>query len=216
MKHEDDYTVPDTTWEKTKQPSLEAQVVNLADELAYNAHDLDDGLRSGHLTPKQIYEVPIVGELMNALSLSPHDFANRERHRLIRELLGLMIVDTVRETNSKLEHHSIKTIHDVRNAEQKLASTSEELSKQLRGLKQFLFQNLYRHYRLVRMINKADAMLERIFTAYLTTPSMLPPEVQTRIPNYGLVRALTDYIANITDRFVGEEYQRLFDPQALT
>jgi dGTPase len=216
MKHEDDYTVPDTTWQKTAQPSLEAQIVNLSDELAYNAHDLDDGLRSGHLTPKQIYNVPLVGELMNALSLSPSDFAQRERHRLIRELLGLMIVDTVRETNSRLEQRSVKTIQDVRNATTKLAGTSATLSEQLRELKQFLFQHLYRHYRLVRMINKADAMLERIFTAYQTTPAMLPLEVQTCIPKYGLVRALTDYIANMTDRFVGEEYQRLFDPQALT
>lgn len=216
MKHEDDYTVPDTTWEKTTQPSLEAQVVNLADELAYNAHDLDDGLRSGHLTPKQIYEVPIVRELINALSLSPHNFAQRERHRLIRELLGLMIVDTIRETSNRLEQHGIKSIQDVRNTNGRLASTSSTLTAQLRELKQFLFQNLYRHYRLVRMINKADAMLERIFQAYLKSPEMLPYDVQSCIKQYGHMRALTDYLANMTDRFVGEEYQRLFDPQALT
>jgi dGTPase len=216
MKHEAHYKVPDTTWTKTTQPSLEAQIVNLSDELAYNAHDLDDGLRSGHLTPQQIYDVPIVGELMNALSLSPHNFTQRERHRLVRELLGLMIVNTVRETNHRLEQHRIQSIHDVRQANSNLASTSETLTAQLRDLKQFLFQNLYRHYRLVRMINKADAVLEQIFTAYLTTPAMLPPDVQACIPKYGLVRALTDYIANMTDRFVGEEHKRLFDPQALT
>jgi dGTPase len=216
MKHEDDYTVPDTTWKKTTQPSLEAQVVNLADELAYNAHDLDDGLRSGHLTPKQIYEVPLVGELMTALSLSQHDFAQREHHRLIRELLGLMIVDTVRETNSRLEQRNIQTIQDVRNMETKLASTSSILTQQLRDLKQFLFQNLYRHYRLVRMITKADAVLERIFLAYLKSPEMLPNEIHVFIKKYGHMRALTDYLANMTDRFVGEEYRRLFDPQALT
>jgi dGTPase len=216
MKHEDDYTVPDTAWEKTNQASLEAQVVNLADELAYNAHDLDDGLRSGHLTPSQIYKVPIIGELMTSLSLSPANFAQRERHRLIRELLGLMIMDTVRETHDGLEQHHIKTISDVRNAEHKLASTSSELSKQLRDLKQFLFQNLYRHYRLVRMITKADTVLERIFTAYLASPEMLPNDVQAFAKKYGLMRALTDYLANMTDRFVGDEYRRLFDPQALT
>jgi dGTPase len=216
MKHEDDYTVPDTTWEKTTQPSLEAQVVNLADELAYNAHDLDDGLRSGHLTPKQICEVPIVGELMTSLSLSPDDFTQRERHRLIRELLGLMIMDTIRETHERLENTSVKSVQDVRNAERNLASTSNELSKQLRDLKQFLFQNLYRHYRLVRMITKADAVLERIFQAYVKSPEMLPYDVQSCAKDYGLMRALTDYLANMTDRFVGEEYQRLFDPQAIT
>jgi dGTPase len=215
MKHEDDYVVPDTTWEKTAQPSLEAQIVNLSDELAYNAHDLDDGLRSGHLTPKQICEVPLIGELMNALSLSPHDFTQRERHRLIRELLGLMIVDTVRETNSRLEQHGVKTVQDVRQTT-KLAATSANLSEQLRELKAFLFQNLYRHYRLVRMINKADTMIGHIFQAYLTSPAMLPNDVQNCIEKYGHMRALTDYIANMTDRFVGEEYKRLFDPQALT
>lgn len=216
MKHEDDYTVPDTIWEKTRNPSLEAQIVNVSDELAYNAHDLDDGLRSGHLTPKQIRDVPIVGELMNTLSLSPHNFTQRERHRLIRELLGLMIVDTIRETNGRLEQQNITSIQDVRNAKGTLAATSPALTEQLRELKQFLFQNLYRHYRLVRMISKADQMLERIFQAYLNSPAMLPNEVRSCIEKYGHVRALTDYLANMTDRFVGEEYQRLFDPQALT
>ncbi len=216
MKHEDDYTVPDTTWGKSKQASLEAQVVNLADELAYNAHDLDDGLRSGHLTPKQICNVPIIGELMHTLSLTPEHFTQRERHRLIRELLGLMVMDTIRETNSRLEANHIKTVQDVRNLKSNLASTSKSLTKQLRELKAFLFQNLYRHYRLVRMITKADTVLERIFQAYLTSPEMLPNEVQDCVKKYGHMRALTDYLANMTDRFVGEEYQRLFDPQALT
>ncbi|MGL4610250.1 MAG: deoxyguanosinetriphosphate triphosphohydrolase [Trueperaceae bacterium] len=216
MKHNANYIVPDTTWQKTPQASLEAQVVNLADELAYNAHDLDDGLRSGHLTPKQIREVPVIGELMATLQLTTTDFAQHERHRLIRELLGLMIVDTIRETHARLEVQNIQNIDDVRQAKQKFASTSGQLSEQLRALKQFLFEHLYRHYRLVRMITKADAMLERIFLAYQTSPAMLPTNIQACIPKYGLVRALTDYLADMTDRFVSEEYQRLFDPQALT
>jgi len=216
MKHETEYDVPNTDWEPEKQPGLEAQVVNIADELAYNAHDLDDGLRSGHLKPQQIIEIPIIGELMRKLNINPNTFTNQERYILIRELLGNIIEDAIYHTNACLKDLNIGSIEDVRNAEHKIINSSPEMRERLSELKQFLYQNFYFHYRLIRMTKKADHILERIFDAYMESPNMLPPEVRAATQKRSAIRAVTDYLASMTDRFASDEYERLFDPHALT
>jgi dGTPase len=216
MKHEADYDLPDSQWEPDQQPSLEAQVVNLADELTYNAHDLDDGLRSGILSPAQIMTVPLIGELMNTLGLAPMAFSSQVRFTLIRELLGLMISDTIQSTHQRLEASHIKTIHDVRTASCTFVGTSEALNQHLNALQHFLYQNFYFHYRLIRMTKKADHILERIFAAYIVSPNMLPAEIQENIEQRGLERSVIDYLASMTDRYVADEYSRLFDPHTKT
>ena len=215
MKHESTFEVPGSDWEPDKQPSLEAQVVNLADELAYNAHDLDDGLRSGYLSAQQITQVPLVGELMHALGLEPATFTNQARYALIRELLGQVIEDTVTHTHTCLNDLNITSIQGVRGAKNKVVGASPEMRQRLLELKKFLFDNFYFHYRLIRMTKKADHVLARIFAAYLQTPAMLPPEVKNG-PSSNLTRSVTDYLASMTDRFASDEYARLFDPHALT
>ncbi len=216
MKHETEYDLPDSDWEPDKQPSLEAQVVNVADELAYNAHDLDDGLRSGHLTPAQICEVPLVCDLTEALGVTPGTFDNGSRYLLIRELLGLTIEDCIAHTSRMLEQAGVKTLEDVRNAPHKLVGPSPEMRAKLRELKKFLYENLYFHYRLIRMTKKADYILERLFSAYTASPNMLPFDVQAHAETRGLIRAVTDYLSGMTDRYAGDEYGRLFDPNVLT
>ncbi|HEX7004455.1 MAG TPA: deoxyguanosinetriphosphate triphosphohydrolase [Trueperaceae bacterium] len=216
MKHETEYDLPDSDWEPDKQPSLEAQVVNIADELAYNAHDLDDGLRSGHLTPQQIAEVPVVGRLMAKLGLNAASFNRFGRYTLIRELLGLMIEDAIRHTDETLQAAGVTTLEDVRDAPTKLVSNSPGLKSELAELKGFLYDNFYFHFRLIRMTRKADHILERIFEAYVETPDMLPEEIRATVEKRGLVRSVTDYLAGMTDRYAGEEYGRLFDPHSLT
>ncbi len=220
MKHETAYDLPGTGFgdseEPNVQPSLEAQVVNVADELAYNAHDLEDGLRGGHLTPPQIAEVPLVGELMTRLGLDPHSFGNSERYLLIRELLGLTIESVIRETDRQLGVQDIKALDDVRNAPTKLVCAEPEMHTQLADLKSFLYENLYYHYRQIRMTKKADRILEDLFCAYVETPRMLPWDLQRRAEEKGVVRTVTDYLAGMTDRYAVDEYRRLFDPQALT
>lgn len=216
MKHETEYDVPDTGWEPDKQPSLEAQVVNIADELAYNAHDLEDGLRSGHLTPVQIAEVPLIGDLMQELGLEPTRFGREGRYLLIRELLGSTIETTIRATHEQLEVHGIGSLDDVRDAPKKLVCSTPEMTQQLRELKSFLYRNLYYHYRQIRMTKKADRILEALFCAYVDTPKMLPFDLQARAETQGLTRTVTDYLAGMTDRYAGDEYRRLFDPQTLT
>ncbi len=216
MKHETEVERPAEAREPGNGPSLEAQVVNLADELAYNAHDLEDGLRGGHLTPPQIAEVPLVGELIAQLGLDPHRFGNPERYLLIRELLGLTIESAIGETDRQLGVHTIETLDDVRRAPIKLVCTEAALSAQLAELKAFLYKNLYYHYRQIRMTKKADRILEALFYAYTETPRMLPWELQRQSEEKGVVRTVTDYLAGMTDRYAVDEYRRLFDPQALT
>lgn len=216
MKHETEYDLPHALWEPDKQPTLEAQVVNLADELAYNAHDLEDGLRGGHLSPPQIAEVPLVGGLMAELGLEPHRFGSSERYVLIRELLGLTIESAIRETDRQLSAHGVETLDDVRGAPGKLVCTDPTLHAQLAELKSFLYENLYYHFRQIRMTQKADRILKALFCAYVETPRMLPWDLQRRAEEKGVVRTVTDYLAGMTDRYAGDEYRRLFDPQALT
>ena len=216
MKHETEYDVPDADWEPDSQPSLEAQVVNAADEIAYNAHDLDDGLRSGHLTPRQIAEVPLIGELMRRLELDPNDFDNRGRYVLIRELLGDVITDVITATHERLADAGVRDLADVRAHETKLLGPSAGLAERLRELKAFLYTNFYFHFRLIRMSRKAFEILERLYNAYLTTPTMLPPDVQRQAEQLGLERALTDYLSGMTDRYANDEYRKLFIPYELT
>ncbi len=216
MKHETEYDVPDPSWEPDVQPSLEAQVVNVADEVAYNAHDLDDGLRSGHLRPAGVAEVPIVGDLFSRLGLSAERFDSSQRYVLIRELLGDVITDVVHATHARLTELEVTDLDGVRQAPGKLLAPSEGMARRLGELKEYLYANFYFHHRLIRMTRKAHLILERIYHAYVETPDMLPPDVAAQAPELGLERAVTDYIAGMTDRYANEEYRRLFDPLALT
>ena len=216
MKHETEYDVPDAAWEPDKRPSLEAQVVNLADEMAYNAHDLDDGLRAGLLDATGIAEVPLVGRLMRELGIAPERFAEADRHLLIRELLGHAIEDVVTATDERVREAGVSSVEDVRDAAAVLASGSERGRREARELKTYLYANLYKHHRQIRMSRKADRILSDIHAAYLDTPAMLPPSWERAAEERGLLRAVTDYLAGFTDRFANEEYRRLFEPGSLT
>jgi dGTPase len=216
MKHETEYDVPDASWEPDRRPSLEAQVVNLADEMAYNAHDLDDGLRAGILDGPAIAHVPVVGRLMDALGIDPARFAAQDRYLLIRELLGRSIVDVVAATDAAVRETGVRSLDDVRDAGSTLARASASGSAEQRELKDFLYANLYKHHRQIRMTRKAEKILSEIHLAYQAAPTMLPPAWQDAAEQRGLLRAVTDYLAGFTDRFAGDEYRRLFDPGALT
>ena len=216
IKHETAYDTADAQWQPGKHPSLEAQVVNLADELAYNAHDLDDGLRSGLLNIRQIADVPLIGILMDSLGINNQPFSREDRYLLIRELLGLAIEDAVATTVKQISRAGAQHVNDVRGEQARLVTNSVKVSEQLLELRTFLHDNLYFHYRIIRMRKKADQILSQIFEAYMTSPEMLPSSTYEEVEFLGLRRTITDYIAGMTDRYASEEYGKLFYPNLLT
>ncbi|RIH88045.1 Deoxyguanosinetriphosphate triphosphohydrolase-like protein [Meiothermus luteus] len=214
IKHETRYDLPDAQgYEPHLRPSLEAQIVNLADEIAYNAHDLDDGLRSGLLQPGQLLEVELLKDLLKELGLRPEGFDELGRRTLVRELLGLLITDTIQATHRLLVENRIESLQAVRQHNGPLAGYSSGLTRQLQDLREFLYTHFYRHYYVVRQVSKSRFVLERLFEAYTHDPKVLPPQVQRAAESEGIHRAACDYIAGMTDRFALDEYARLFEPE---
>ncbi|RIH89777.1 deoxyguanosinetriphosphate triphosphohydrolase [Calidithermus roseus] len=212
MKHETLYDTPQEGVRLERRPSLEAQVVNLADEIAYNAHDLDDGLRSGLLQPAQLGEVRLLAELAEELGFRLESLSEFQRRVFIRELLGLIITDCVKATHEALEKHAITSLEAVRAHPSLLACYSEHLRPRLAELRRFLFANLYRHYYVVRQVSKSKLVLERLFESYTRQPDLLPPGVRKAQDSQGLHRAVCDYLAGMTDRYALDEYAKLFEP----
>jgi dGTPase len=217
VKHETEYDISDASeFEPTWRASLEAQIANIADETAYNAHDLDDGLRSGLLEPGQLTEVRAWQRMCRELGFNAERVNEFERRVLIRELLGWVITDIVATTTQNIARHNIQTLEDVRDASTALVCHSDEVHSELRELKKFLYTNFYYHYRVMRQVHKAEHILTNLFKAFCSRPSMMPANHQARIERVGLERAVCDYVAGMTDRFAMEEFNRLFEPYERT
>ena len=217
VKHETEYDIADASeFEPTWRASLEAQIANIADETAYNAHDLDDGLRSGLLEPSQLEEIAIWQRMCAMLDVNPLRLSELERRVLVRELLGFVITDIVQTTGQRIAAQNIKTLEDVRDASSVLVEHSNEVALELKELKSFLYQNFYYHYRVMRQVHKAEHILTGLFNAFTAKPAMLPPSFRSRIEVHGLERVVCDYIAGMTDRFAMDEFNRLFEPYERT
>lgn len=212
VKHETDYDYADASAYRPEwQPTLEAQVVNYCDEIAYSTHDLDDGLRSGILSFEQMMgsDVALWHE---AYGLVHEPWSELTRHRVIRKLINLLVTDLIQHTHKNLTENNIRSVQDVREFGRPLVSMSPEMREKSRQLKRFLFKNMYRHYRVVRMSAKSQRVLRDLFNAYVLDPAQLPEEVQQRIGPVSLHRVVADYIAGMTDRYALQEWDRLFDP----
>jgi dGTPase len=216
VKHETEYDVSDATgYEPDWDCSLEGQIANVADELAYTAHDLDDGLRAGLINPFGLQEVPLWNELMDSMGLDPcSELSEIDRHRLIRALIGWGVTDAVRTTTRRLEVEDIDSVTKLRSRGAPIIGFSDEMAVRHRELKSFLFRRLYRHWRVVRMATKAQRVLRALFKTYTDAPAQLPDSIQVRIStsDESMERIVCDYIAGMTDRFALDEYARLFDP----
>jgi dGTPase len=217
IKHETDYDSSDAKeYEPQKRASLEAQVANLADEMAYNAHDLDDGLRASLFSIYDLEDLEIWRDLKDQVGWRDEkDFTPVVRHEVIRELIGWSVGDVFNCTNAALLAGGIDTPEKVQLHSSNVVGYSSQFGAKVRALKKFLFERMYRHYRLVRMQEKAERFISEIFNAYLKEPEMLPTAVQARLQDYQLERAVTDYIAGMTDRYALDEWQKLFDPYRL-
>jgi dGTPase len=213
VKHESEYDITDAReFGPSLLGNLETQICNVADELAYTTHDLDDGLRSGMITPHMLESVALWEILVATYNWHGPNLHDLERHRIIRHLVGLMVTDMVTATDKRLKETGVKSALDVQKLSHNLIGYSEEMQRCNRELKDFLFAKLYRHYRVVRMQVKAEHILEDLFTAYRSEPLMLPDHVQQWIEKRGLERTICDYIAGMTDRYAIEEHERLHDP----
>jgi dGTPase len=191
------------------QPSLEAQVANLADEIAYNNHDVDDGLRSGLISLDQLAEVAIFAEHLQQVKDKYPNLADRRLiHETIRRMINTQIVDLCSESSRHIAEYAPSSIEEVRQTPA-LISFSAGMAKQQAELKKFLRTKLYRHYRVNRMSNKAHRIITELFREFMLDSTIMPDEFQQRAEQ-DKPRAVADYIAGMTDRYAMREYQRMF------
>jgi dGTPase len=213
IKHETEYDQSDVAeYEPEKRASLEAQIANLADEIAYNAHDLEDGLRAALFGPSDLEELEIWQTLKNLLGWDGQKFGPIILHEIIRELIGLMVGDVVEMTASNINAAGIIDAEQMQLQSANVVHYSSALAGQVRDLKDFLYQRMYRHYRLLRMQSKAERFISEIFEAYVREPRMLPVKAQKSLSQAPPHRVVADYIAGMTDRYALEEWEKLFDP----
>lgn len=212
VKHESEYDVSDAReYHPDLRGNLETQIANVADELAYTTHDLDDGLRSGTITPHTLEGIALWEILREAYKWRGPELEDMERHRMIRQLVGIMVTDMIEATDNRLKESKAKSALDLQKLKHNVIGYSEDMQRRNRELKDFLYRNLYRHYRVVRMQVKAERLIADLFHAYHAEPLMLPDTVQFFVDKRGLERTICDYIAGMTDRYAIEEHQKLFN-----
>jgi dGTPase len=215
VKHETEYDISDARgYDPELRGNLEAQIANIADELAYTAHDLDDGLRSGMISPEMLDGLDLWRQLVESVGWSGGVLHQLDRTRMIRRLIGILVTDVVQATDKRIQDSGVNSPLDVQKLDHNLIGYSEPLQAPNRQLKDFLFNNLYRHHRVVRMAVKAERVLTSLFNAYVSEPDMLPIEFRQFFETRGKERTIADYLAGMTDRYAIQEYERLFDPRS--
>ena len=198
---------------KKEQPSLEAQLTNLADEIAYNNHDVDDGLRSGLITLEQLEQVTLFADNLNKVRAQYPTLSGRRLiHETVRRMINALVVDLCAQSSANIAKAAPNTIDDVR-SNAMLISFSPAMREQQTELKRFLRTNLYQHYRVNRMTSKAQRIVRELFAVFMHDVKLMPDDFQQRakLDNPSdQARAVADYIAGMTDRYAIREYQRLF------
>jgi dGTPase len=201
-------------------PSAEAQVAAIADDIAYNNHDVDDGLRAGLFAVADLADVPLVGPVFHAVaSRYPGIEEPRLIHESIRRLIDRMVGDLIGETSRRLGHIAPGSVDEVRALDAPIVDFSDEMRRNDRALKEFLFERMYRHHRVKRMSSKAHRVVHDLFALYLAEPQRLPREWQDLVAGADeprTARVAADYLAGMTDRFALDEHHRLFDTYART
>jgi dGTPase len=217
IKHSSEYDFPDGSgyeeYQLHQRPTLEAQIIDLADEIAYNNHDIDDGLKAGFLNLDYLMSVDLWSETYSHVRQKfPGLSEERQVLQTISHLIGLLIQDMVDNSLKNIESAGIRSLGDVRRQNKNLISFSADIADRNRQLKSFLFKNLYSHFKVERMRIKAERFLTMLFENYVTNPTLLPLAYQEKYELYGMERVICDYIAGMTDRYALDEYKRLFEP----
>lgn len=194
-------------------PPLEAQIIDLADEIAYNNHDIDDGLKAGYISLDELQGVPLwKATFAEIIQKYPALDQTRHIYQTISSLIGKLIADVVATTLANIDSREIKTEEDVRSQAGRVVSFSSGIQEQNRILKNFLRERLYRHHKVERMRIKVERILSMIFESYLKTPSLLPVEYHRKFEIFGRERTICDLVAGMTDRYALDEFKKLFEP----
>ena len=213
VKHETEYDIADAErFEPDLRGTLEAQLANPADELAYSAHDLDDGLYSELIKPQDLEHLRVWELIQESVGWDGTHFNEMWRHRIVRRLLGTLINDVLTTTEARLERWAVDSPDAIRALPENVVSLSPEMEEMLGELKRFLLDRLYRHPRVMRMQIKAERIITALFNAYVAEPRQMPYSEQAKLEVRSLHRVVCDYIAGMTDRYAFQEYAKLFDP----
>jgi dGTPase len=217
IKHETEYDLSDAAdFDPSLRGHLEAQIANAADELAYTAHDLDDGLRSGMITPDDLAGISLWEVINESIGRRRSDTLDElSRHRLIRRLINIEITDLTQSIDRMIRRSGIRSVEELQKLPYNVVGFSEDMHRRNRELKDFLYYNLYNHYRVVRMAVKAERIIDKLFNAFVEEPTILPDSFQLMIDDKGLEKTICYYIAGMTDRYAIDEYQKIFDPIVL-
>ncbi len=216
VKHETEYDMSDARdFNPDLRGHLEAQIANVADELTYTAHDLDDGLRSGMITPDMLSGIALWEIVKESVGWPGGNLEDMARHQIIRRLIGMEVNDIVQNTDQRLRESLVRSVDELQRLPYNVVTFSDEMRRRNRELKDFLFSNLYRHWRVMRMAVKAERIISELFNAYCDEPAILPSHVQELVAERGIERTICDHIAGMTDRYAVEEYQKVFDPERL-
>ena len=194
-------------------PSLEAQIAALSDDIAYNNHDIDDGLRAGLIRPEDLHDLKMTGVILRDIGKKYGDISiDLQRHELVREMISVMIGDLVTETRKRLAEGELKTCDDVRQAGRATAAFSDDLHSDLMEVKSFLMEHVYRHHTVNRSMSKARRIIGEMFELLIREPDLLPEGARlTGKDTQDQARHICDYIAGMTDKYAIEEHHRLFD-----
>ncbi len=213
IKHSGTYDRPETScFHPEEQPSLEAQIIDYADEIAYNNHDLDDGISSGILEYDEVTSLSI-WKMAEQMYGKPVPVLKKSAAReIIRTIINLLVTDLIGSTVKSIVDTGVQTYSDVKNSDRNLACFSPEVMNANNELKKFLRDKMYRHYRVTRMSFKSQKVINELFNTYIEHPETLPARYAKQIDSQGLARTVTDFIAGMTDRFALEEYRKLTDP----
>jgi dGTPase len=219
IKHHSHYDNPQALSDLSidEGPSLECQVVNMADEIAYNCHDVDDGISSGIIREEQLEDVSIWKHLISRVRQDYPDAGDKmRRHIVVRALINELVTDLLSRSGSNIKANNPRNVDDVRNSPEPLLEFSKSMEKDNQELKEFLRNNMYRHSRLVRMAEKAKKIITGIFNTYMNKPDALPPHVKILSKKEPLYQVVADYVAGMTDRFATAEYKKLVGPHGRT